>query len=172
MLIFCGPRVLGCLAKPGPTCCELAGPSGSRSLTTAIVDGWSEKTGPMTVDHRPTAHATATIWRACATWPAAVRAVARVDNACVCNSGSVIERARDSACSYRPALASSSATADIASARGYPAPAAPCDKSAEELMWAYYVEEQAVGRTPTGADLDRVAGANKLRAAGPLPVAC
>ncbi|WP_410594040.1 DUF2637 domain-containing protein [Amycolatopsis sp. lyj-23] len=35
-----------------------------------------------------------------------------------------------------------------------------CEKSAEELMWAYYAEEQAAGRTPTGADLDRVAGTN------------
>ncbi|WP_206790257.1 DUF2637 domain-containing protein [Amycolatopsis sp. MtRt-6] len=42
----------------------------------------------------------------------------------------------------------------------HPERTVPCEKSAEELMWAYYVEEQAAGRTPTGADLDRVAGTN------------
>ena len=36
----------------------------------------------------------------------------------------------------------------------------PVVESAERLMWAYYLEEQAAGRTPTGADLDRVAGTN------------
>ncbi|RSM37951.1 DUF2637 domain-containing protein [Amycolatopsis balhimycina DSM 5908] len=38
--------------------------------------------------------------------------------------------------------------------------AALCEESAEERMWAYYLEEQSAGRTPTGADLDRVAGTN------------
>ncbi|WP_206790247.1 DUF2637 domain-containing protein [Amycolatopsis sp. MtRt-6] len=33
-------------------------------------------------------------------------------------------------------------------------------ESAEERMWAFYVAERAAGRTPTGADLDRVAGTN------------
>jgi hypothetical protein len=33
-------------------------------------------------------------------------------------------------------------------------------ESAEERMWAFYLEEQAAGRTPTGAELDRVAGTN------------
>ncbi|WP_225440263.1 DUF2637 domain-containing protein [Amycolatopsis eburnea] len=33
-------------------------------------------------------------------------------------------------------------------------------ESAEERMWAFYLEERAAGRTPTGADLDRVAGTN------------
>lgn len=46
------------------------------------------------------------------------------------------------------------------SADSHPEFTAPREKSAEELMWAYYVEEQAAGRTPTGADLDRVAGTN------------
>jgi hypothetical protein len=32
------------------------------------------------------------------------------------------------------------------------------ERTAEERMWEYYVSEQARGRTPTGADLDRVAG--------------
>jgi hypothetical protein len=36
----------------------------------------------------------------------------------------------------------------------------PVEGSAERQMWAFYLEEQAVGRTPTGADLDRVAGTN------------
>jgi hypothetical protein len=35
-----------------------------------------------------------------------------------------------------------------------------CEESAEERTWAYYLEEQAAGRRPTGADLDRVAGTN------------
>ncbi|MEU8632487.1 DUF2637 domain-containing protein [Amycolatopsis sp. NPDC048633] len=34
------------------------------------------------------------------------------------------------------------------------------EKSAEQQMWSFYLEEQAAGRTPTGADLDRVAGTN------------
>jgi len=34
------------------------------------------------------------------------------------------------------------------------------EESAEERMWAFYLEEQAAGRTPTGADLDRAAGTN------------
>ncbi len=41
-----------------------------------------------------------------------------------------------------------------------PAMSALCKESAEERMWAYYLEEQAAGRMPTGADLDRVAGTN------------
>ncbi|OXM59687.1 DUF2637 domain-containing protein [Amycolatopsis vastitatis] len=36
----------------------------------------------------------------------------------------------------------------------------PVVESAEQQMWAFYLEEQAAGRTPTGADLDRVAGTN------------
>ena len=32
------------------------------------------------------------------------------------------------------------------------------ERTAEERMWEYYVSERACGRTPTGADLDRVAG--------------
>jgi hypothetical protein len=32
--------------------------------------------------------------------------------------------------------------------------------SAEELMWTYYQREQAEGRIPSGAELDRVAGTN------------
>lgn len=36
----------------------------------------------------------------------------------------------------------------------------PVEASAEQQMWAFYLEEQAAGRTPTGADLDRVAGTN------------
>jgi hypothetical protein len=31
---------------------------------------------------------------------------------------------------------------------------------AEQRMWAYYQAEQAAGRKPTGADLDRIAGTN------------
>ncbi|SFW88594.1 DUF2637 domain-containing protein [Amycolatopsis australiensis] len=53
----------------------------------------------------------------------------------------------------RPRLAAHSA--DL-----HPELASRCEKSAEELMWAYYLEEQAAGRTPTGADLDRIAGTN------------
>jgi hypothetical protein len=32
------------------------------------------------------------------------------------------------------------------------------ERTAEERMWEYYVSERACGRTPTGAELDRVAG--------------
>ncbi len=32
------------------------------------------------------------------------------------------------------------------------------ERTAEERMWEYYVCERACGRTPTGAELDRVAG--------------
>jgi hypothetical protein len=32
--------------------------------------------------------------------------------------------------------------------------------TAEQRMWAHYQREQAAGRTPTGADLDRIAGTN------------
>jgi len=32
--------------------------------------------------------------------------------------------------------------------------------TAEQRMWAHYQHERAAGRTPTGADLDRVAGTN------------
>lgn len=34
------------------------------------------------------------------------------------------------------------------------------EPTAEQRMWAYYVTEQAKGRTPTGAELDRIAGTN------------
>lgn len=36
----------------------------------------------------------------------------------------------------------------------------PAEPTAEQRMWAYYVTERAKGRTPTGADLDRIAGTN------------
>lgn len=32
--------------------------------------------------------------------------------------------------------------------------------TAEQTMWAYYVTARAKGRTPTGAELDRIAGTN------------
>jgi hypothetical protein len=34
----------------------------------------------------------------------------------------------------------------------------PTEPTAEQRMWAYYVTERSKGRTPTGAELDRVAG--------------
>lgn len=34
------------------------------------------------------------------------------------------------------------------------------EPTAQEIMWARYLKEQAHGRTPTGAELDRVAGTN------------
>ncbi|WP_027945277.1 DUF2637 domain-containing protein [Amycolatopsis taiwanensis] len=34
------------------------------------------------------------------------------------------------------------------------------EPTAEQRMWAYYVSERSKGRTPTGAELDRVAGTN------------
>jgi hypothetical protein len=34
------------------------------------------------------------------------------------------------------------------------------EPTAEQRMWAYYVIERSKGRTPTGAELDRVAGTN------------
>ena len=36
----------------------------------------------------------------------------------------------------------------------------PTEPTAEQRMWAYYVTERSKGRTPTGAELDRVAGTN------------
>lgn len=33
-------------------------------------------------------------------------------------------------------------------------------RNAEKIMWAHYERERAAGRTPTGAELDRVAGTN------------
>jgi hypothetical protein len=49
-------------------------------------------------------------------------------------------------------------------------------RTAEEIMWAHYEREFAAGRTPTGAELDRVAGTNnygrsvlaRWRRSGPL----
>ncbi|TVT23752.1 DUF2637 domain-containing protein [Amycolatopsis rhizosphaerae] len=35
-----------------------------------------------------------------------------------------------------------------------------CPPTAEQRMWAYYVTERSKGRTPTGAELDRIAGTN------------
>jgi hypothetical protein len=34
------------------------------------------------------------------------------------------------------------------------------EQTAQEIMWAHVQREQARGRTPTGAELDRVAGTN------------
>lgn len=34
----------------------------------------------------------------------------------------------------------------------------PVDKTAEQRMWEFYEKERRQGRTPTGADLDRIAG--------------
>jgi hypothetical protein len=34
------------------------------------------------------------------------------------------------------------------------------EPTAEDRMWAYYVTERSKGRTPTGAELDRIAGTN------------
>lgn len=36
----------------------------------------------------------------------------------------------------------------------------PAEPTAEQRMWAYYLTERAKGRTPTGAELDRIAGTN------------
>jgi hypothetical protein len=36
----------------------------------------------------------------------------------------------------------------------------PTEPTAEQRMWAYYVTERAKGRTPSGAELDRIAGTN------------
>jgi hypothetical protein len=37
---------------------------------------------------------------------------------------------------------------------------APGEPTAQEIMWTHFQREQAHGRTPTGAELDRVAGTN------------
>lgn len=55
----------------------------------------------------------------------------------------------------------------------------PAEPTAEERMWAYYMKERTVGRTPTGAELDRIAGTNnygrrllrRWRETGHLPAA-
>jgi len=36
----------------------------------------------------------------------------------------------------------------------------PTEPTAEQRMWAYYITERSKGRTPTGAELDRMAGTN------------
>ncbi|MGH3885209.1 MAG: DUF2637 domain-containing protein [Pseudonocardiaceae bacterium] len=36
----------------------------------------------------------------------------------------------------------------------------PAEPTAERRMWAYYVTERSKGRTPTGSELDRIAGTN------------
>lgn len=36
----------------------------------------------------------------------------------------------------------------------------PAEPTAEQRMWAYYMTERAMGRTPTGAELDRIGGTN------------
>jgi hypothetical protein len=36
----------------------------------------------------------------------------------------------------------------------------PTEPTAEQRMWAYYATERARGRTPTGAELDRIADTN------------
>jgi len=40
------------------------------------------------------------------------------------------------------------------------APSAAAADTAEQRMWTHYQRERAAGRTPTGADLDRIAGTN------------
>ncbi|GGM60929.1 hypothetical protein GCM10012275_34960 [Longimycelium tulufanense] len=53
------------------------------------------------------------------------------------------------------------------------------EPTAEQRMWAYYQTERAKGHTPTGAELDRIAGTNnygrrvlrRWRVAGHLPAA-
>lgn len=55
----------------------------------------------------------------------------------------------------------------------------PAEPTAEQRMWAYYLTERSKGRTPTGAELDRIAGTNdygrkvlrRWRQAGHLPPA-
>jgi hypothetical protein len=34
------------------------------------------------------------------------------------------------------------------------------EPTAQEIMWAHYQQEQQAGRTPSGAELDRIAGTN------------
>jgi hypothetical protein len=34
------------------------------------------------------------------------------------------------------------------------------EPTAQDIMWAHFLREQEHGRTPTGAELDRVAGTN------------
>jgi hypothetical protein len=36
----------------------------------------------------------------------------------------------------------------------------PAEPTPEQRMWAYYVIERAKSRTPTGSELDRMAGTN------------
>ncbi|MBE1575333.1 DUF2637 domain-containing protein [Amycolatopsis roodepoortensis] len=79
--------------------------------------------------------------------------------------------------------AKSETTDALASAPVSPLPTAPDQRdhlakpTAEQLMWAHYQREHAQGRTPTGADLDRIAGTHnygrrvlrKWRHEGTLP---
>lgn len=55
---------------------------------------------------------------------------------------------------------SSGSPAVITLAELSPSPGRPGVPTAQEIMWAYYVTEQARGRKPTGAELDRAANTN------------
>lgn len=58
-----------------------------------------------------------------------------------------------------------------------PRSASPAKSRAEHTMWEHVLGEQACGRTPTGAELDRIAGTNnygrtvlrRWRAQGHIP---
>jgi Protein of unknown function (DUF2637) len=54
-------------------------------------------------------------------------------------------------------IESESVTRDSRSSSATPPKAG---SNAEEIMWTYFQQQQATGRTPTGAELDRVAGTN------------
>lgn len=47
--------------------------------------------------------------------------------------------------------------ASVVRLTAFPAESRPAEPSAEQRMWACYVTERSKGRTPTGAELDRIA---------------
>ncbi|MFC4859392.1 DUF2637 domain-containing protein [Actinophytocola glycyrrhizae] len=57
--------------------------------------------------------------------------------------------------------ASGGETANVITLAGVsPHDASTAEPTAQEIMWSHFQREQADGRTPTGAELDRVAGTN------------
>jgi hypothetical protein len=69
--------------------------------------------------------------------------------------------ARDGETGIESADESDSETAQVITLGGIsPHDESAAEPTAQEIMWAHFQREQACGRRPTGAELDRVAGTN------------
>ena len=74
-------------------------------------------------------------------------------------TGSETAIAGSETCGQSPEREPSGETAETADLAKVSPPAMESpERTAEQRMWEYYVGERACGRTPTGAELDRVAG--------------